>query len=627
MLTVSRESMSGLAPRALATGFLACLILGGCGGGTTGPPDGPPPPPPNITIKSVCAFYQGNASAPCYAIAGQGAFQLLLNGTGFTSSSVVEWNGNPLPTTFGDSTDLVGAVSRGLIGAPGKATITVTDSGATSNALELQIASSATLTAGVIQLVSAAQDGSPADTFAGVPAISATGRYVTFVSNATGLAPGPASSYNLVYERDTCLGAANGCIPTTIVVTVAYDGSPVNGNSETTAVSANGRYVVFDTLATNILPGSSVCALVPAPGDCVFLRDTCTGAPSGCAPSTFPISVNTQGQIAPGSGPQMSQDARFIVFTSNESFLGLGSATVGDMFRRDTCLGAPPGCVPNTAQVSYTSDGGQGNNGSGQGGISANGRFAAFLSHAGNMVPDEINGPGIFWRDTCLGAGPGCTPATLRSDVSNGGAQPTGTVPYALLDFFVPVTADGRLVAFASGATNLVATDVNAGCGLSAGGIQGTCDGIYIRDTCAGAATGCTPSTSLVSLANDGSTANCGDSGNLGGLTMSADGRLVAFGSIGTNLSPDDTFPACGWEDIFVRDTCFGVASGCTPSTVRVSVANPSPYPGVSSDAPNAFSAISADGHYVVFVSSATNLLPGTPTNGHAMVYLAKTGF
>ena len=172
---------------------------------------------------------------------------------------------------------------------------------------------------------------------------------------------------------------------------------------------------------------------------------------------------------------------------------------------------------------------------------------------------------------------------------------------------------DGRFVGFGSAAKNLVATNV-----------QGQAN-VYARDTCNGAAPGCTANTYLVSLANDGSVANCGSPGNSGGLSMSADGRFVAFGSIATNLTPDDGFPACGWEDIFVRDTCFGVATGCTPSTVRVSVANTT-MPGVSANSISVRSAISADGHYVVFVSAATNLV--TPaTNGRALVYLAKTGF
>jgi len=128
-----------------------------------------------------------------------------------------------------------------------------------------------------------------------------------------------------------------------------------------------------------------------------------------------------------------------------------------------------------------------------------------------------------------------------------------------------------------------------------------------------------------VSLANDGSVANCGSPGNQGAVAVSTDGRFVAFGSIATNLTPDDTFPACSWEDIFVRDTCFGITSGCFPSTVRVSVAN-KPNPGISANAISVGNAMSADGHYVVFISSATNLLTA-PSNGHAMVYLARTGF
>jgi hypothetical protein len=107
---------------------------------------------------------------------------------------------------------------------------------------------------------------------------------------------------------------------------------------------------------------------------------------------------------------------------------------------------------------------------------------------------------------------------------------------------------------------------------------------------------------------------------------MSADGRFVAFDSIATNLVPGDNFPACGFEDVFVRDTCYGAASGCTPSTVRVSVAN-APNPETPGFSISGLPAISADGHYVVFISASTNLFPGITGNGHSMVFIAKTGF
>jgi hypothetical protein len=144
---------------------------------------------------------------------------------------------------------------------------------------------------------------------------------------------------------------------------------------------------------------------------------------------------------------------------------------------------------------------------------------------------------------------------------------------------------------------------------------------IYVRDTCAGAPSGCTPTTSLVSLGNDGSAGNS-SSGNQG---MSADGRFVAFASLASNLVPGDSETAGGFKDIFVRDTCFGVASGCNPSTVRVSVTN-TPNPATQANDISDYPAISGDGHYAVFLSAATNLVPGG-TNGHGMVFLAKTGF
>jgi hypothetical protein len=144
---------------------------------------------------------------------------------------------------------------------------------------------------------------------------------------------------------------------------------------------------------------------------------------------------------------------------------------------------------------------------------------------------------------------------------------------------------------------------------------------IYVRDTCAGAPSGCMLTTSLASLGNDGSAGNS-SSGNQG---MSADGEFVAFASLASNLVPGDTEPAGGFKDIFVRDTCFEAASGCVPSTVRVSVTN-TPNPETQANNISDYPAISGDGHYVVFLSAATNLVPGG-TNGYGMVFLAKTGF
>ncbi|MGA2218860.1 MAG: hypothetical protein ABSG51_12280 [Terracidiphilus sp.] len=145
---------------------------------------------------------------------------------------------------------------------------------------------------------------------------------------------------------------------------------------------------------------------------------------------------------------------------------------------------------------------------------------------------------------------------------------------------------------------------------------------VYLRDTCNGAASGCSPTTSLVSVGNDGSIPDATQNNE----SMSAGGRFIAFASLANNLVPGDTFPANGWKDIFVHDTCNGAPTSCAASTVRVSVTNT---PGFATEANNVsdFPLISGDGHYVVFMSSSTNLVAGVTGNGHSMIFLALTGF
>jgi hypothetical protein len=90
--------------------------------------------PPSPSIRTLAAYYGGASPLNSgYAIAGQGSFMLLVNGTGFTESSMVEWNGAPLPTHFGDGTDLTASVPRTLIASAGKAVITVKSAGGGSN--------------------------------------------------------------------------------------------------------------------------------------------------------------------------------------------------------------------------------------------------------------------------------------------------------------------------------------------------------------------------------------------------------------------------------------------------------------------------------------------------------------
>jgi hypothetical protein len=158
----------------------------------------------------------------------------------------------------------------------------------------------------------------------------------------------------------------------------------------------------------------------------------------------------------------------------------------------------------------------------------------------------------IFLRDTCTGASSGCQPQTSVLSASNDGTQGNA-------DSNTPsVSTDGRFVAFSSAATNLVA---NAPAGRQ----------IYLRDTCAGATTQCTPQTTLISTDESGLL-----SGNDNLLpSISSSGRFVAFLSVTSSKYPAKSAANnanSGYRQIFVRDTCFGAATACTPTTTRISL-------------------------------------------------------
>jgi Tol biopolymer transport system component len=245
-----------------------------------------------------------------------------------------------------------------------------------------------------VALVTAAPDGSPAnDDSLVLPSISATGRYVAFQSRATNLAAGPASGYQEIYERDTCIGAPAGCTPSTVRVTATYDGSAVNFNSLDSAISADGRYVAFDSEATNLLPNAGTCG-----SGCVFLRDTCIGASTGCTPNTILISVASDGSPAGGGNPSMTPDARYIAFNSSSANMVSGdSGGIGEAFVRNTCIGAVSGCVPENVLISAPATGTQDNATTGLPVSSSSGRYFAFQSWATNITAGETVVPGNFW--------------------------------------------------------------------------------------------------------------------------------------------------------------------------------------------------------------------------------------
>jgi hypothetical protein len=139
-----------------------------------------------------------------------------------------------------------------------------------------------------VTLVSAGTGGVPGNADSIAPSINAAdsahssvdGRYVSFLSAATNLVPGVTNGVTNAYVRDTCAGVSSGCTPTTQLVSVTTAGVQANGATTSATVDATGRYVTFESSATNL-------GAISSSGG-IFLRDTCAGV-SGCTPSTQPL--------------------------------------------------------------------------------------------------------------------------------------------------------------------------------------------------------------------------------------------------------------------------------------------------------------------------------------------------
>jgi Tol biopolymer transport system component len=283
-------------------------------------------------------------------------------------------------------------------------------------------------------------------------------------------------------------------------------------------------------------------------------------APRAQAAVTEMVSLGSAGQKGRGDAAALSADGRFVAFQGGDDSLVEGDTNGAvDVLVRDRLTGT-------TERASIGSGGAQGDDYSFDPSLSADGRFVAFYSRAATLVPGDTNGwEDVFVRDRLAGT-------TERVSVGGDGAEGDGFSGYPAL------SADGRFVAFASGATNLVAGDTNGPFRWD----------VFVRDRQAG-------TTERVSVSGAGVQA---DDTSLG-AALSADGRFVAFTSHASNLVPGDTN---GAQDVFVRDRQAG-----TTERVDVSGAGAQAQGGVSLSAVD----MSADGRFVAFASASGDLVPG----------------
>lgn len=404
--------------------------------------------------------------------------------------------------------------------------------------------------------------------------INNAGTTAAFTSLATNLVtsvPVPAGM-SQVYWRPICVASSTtSCTGTSAstsvpqLISIAADGqSAGNGPSFDPVISADGEFVAFVSLATNLV--SNITAgdgTIPQ----VFIRDTCNistaTTTSTCVPTTFLVSTPDSSTAGNGasSNPSISNSGLFVSFTSLATNLGATAPNpsgASEIFERSTCVttitSTTNTCVPVTTLVS-TQD--------------------------------------------------GTTPADGASDqssISNCGGT-SGTTANCST---TTTASNGRFVAFASTAQNLVAG-------------AGPTQQIYVRDTCTGidtVTTTCVPSTTLVSTAA-GSVPGNGLSER---PSISASGQFIAFASLASNLAKTTN----GVENIFVRNTCLAVTVTCTPGLAISSIpngTNASP-----SNGQNLVPAISADGHTVSFLSFSNNLVP-RDNNGVEDIFLGTTTF
>ncbi len=380
------------------------------------------------------------------------------------------------------------------------------------------------MAAQVTTRVSVASDGSQASADATSRiALSADGRFVAFSSSSPTLVTGDTNDTTDVFVHDRQTGA-------TTRVSVGTDGAQGNGPSSNPAISGDGRFVAFESRASNLVPGDTNGV------DDVFVHDCATG-------ETARISVVGGTQVLrPSVGASISGDGHVVAF---ETTLEEGGrrACVNDRRTRATrCLLSPPPATPPVYGWSFLPSWSEAPS------VSADGRFALVketwvqygfpYAHELGVVHDLETGA---TRHTIPGTlagnaghvvqdafGSAVIVEDLQTRVYEGVVVGVDGTAANGKSWSASISADGRFVAFASDASNLVRGDTN-----------GVSD-VFVRDRRIGA-------TYRVSVATDGSQAGL----DSGGGAISGDGGHVAFASPAPDLVPGDTN---GATDVFVHD-------------------------------------------------------------------------
>lgn len=385
--------------------------------------------------------------------------------------------------------------------------------------------------AGTYSRISVSTSGEGANAMSYRGEISANGRFVAFDSEGNNLVTGDVNSFGDVFLRDLQLG-------TTVLVSTSATGAQGNDGSGSPVISADGRYVAFESGATNL------ASLPDANGFTdVYVKDVQTGAVSRASLSSTGLEPNNETAVLSISG-----DGRYVVFDSEaDNLVPNDTNGHGDIFVRDMQTSA-------TIGVSVG-----GNSGGFDASISLDGRYIVFNSGSTNFVPDDTNGRmDVFVYSMQSGQ-------IVRASVSPSGAQ--GDWPSTEPS----ISGDGRYVTFST-ANQFTTVDTY-------GYIQ-----LYIRDMQAG--------TTTLATFQDGY-AMVGESD---ASEISADGRYVVY-------SFDDKGDGMPTRWLYLHDRVTGTNRNVVSAGIMEYEWNPS------------LPSISGDGRFIVFGSSSPNLVPGDTNN------------
>jgi Tol biopolymer transport system component len=459
--------------------------------------------------------------------------------------------------------------------------------------------------AGTTVLVSVAADSGSGNGPSTNAVMTPDGRYVAFVSAATNLVVGDTNRIADVFVRDlltqtTVLASMGAVIPT----------GATSAGVSSVSITPDGRYVSFASTAAGLAAGvtnrpvgevyvrdlvggqtiwastnaaslaQSLLGLTNVPSYHAVLSDDGrfvafkTGTTNGAGLALilqYDIWSNTVAVVSTNAiptfpfsddlfGPEMSPDGRFIAFVSREGPTNVFYASVhlwDGQNATDTLISADAGGNVPTNTLSHTPV------------LTPDGRFVAFLSDATTLVGNALsNGFHIYLRDT-----EASTTQLLDADTNGiGSSDQIGAVP--------SLSAKATFAAFAGPDASLVALGQNNVLDVFVRNVPGS-------------------TTELISQHNPAAQSATGDRpSGLTQISLSADGRWAAFASEADDLIVNDVNRA---TDVFVRDLAAG-------TTTLVSAATN----GQSAVGGGSFNPlISADGRFVVFLSSATNLVAG----------------